>query len=161
MTSCEVYVTLPHPLPSPLPSPSSRAVFTLLSFCSPCEIKIAASQTLRLTSEITWKSWSLGNLSLRRTSSGIPLFAPATQAKLSLVTSSIKREIRPFPVVVVQWRQRNVQKSVMNVQSCCFAYSTDRFFDVLVVVAVVASQSPHCLIALIMVWSRDLGGLDE
>ena len=56
MTSCEVYVTLPHPLPSPLPSPSSRAVFTLLSFCSPCEIKIAASQTLRLTSEITWKS---------------------------------------------------------------------------------------------------------
>ena len=36
-----------------------------------------------------------------------------------LFTSSIKREIRHFPVVVVQWRQRNVQKSVMHVQSCC------------------------------------------
>ena len=24
-------------------------------------------------------------------------------------------------VVVAQWRQRNVQKSVMDVQSCCFA----------------------------------------
>ena len=35
-------------------------------------------------------------------------------------TSSIKREIRKFHVVVVQRRQTNVQKSVMNVQSCCF-----------------------------------------
>ena len=32
-----------------------------------------------------------------------------------------KREIRYFHVVVVQRRQRNVQKSVMHVQSCCFA----------------------------------------
>ena len=32
-----------------------------------------------------------------------------------------KPEIRHFHVVVVQWRQRNVQKSVMHVQSCCFA----------------------------------------
>ena len=32
--------------------------------------------------------------------------------------SSIKRK---FPAVVVQWRQRNVQKSLMHVQSCCFA----------------------------------------
>ena len=30
----------------------------------------------------------------------------------------------------------------MQVQSCCFAYSTNCFFDVLVVVAVVASYSP-------------------
>ena len=30
-----------------------------------------------------------------------------------LFTPSIKREIRHFPVVVVQWRQRNVQKSVL------------------------------------------------
>ena len=36
-------------------------------------------------------------------------------------TSSEKREIRQFHVVVVHWRQRNVQKSVMHVQSCCFA----------------------------------------
>ena len=35
--------------------------------------------------------------------------------------SSTKREISHFHVVVVQRRQRNVQKSVMNVQSCCFA----------------------------------------
>ena len=26
-----------------------------------------------------------------------------------------------FHVVVVQWRQRNLQKSVMHVQNCCFA----------------------------------------
>ena len=31
----------------------------------------------------------------------------------------------------------------MHVQSCCFAYSTYGFFDVLVVVAVVVSQSPY------------------
>ena len=35
--------------------------------------------------------------------------------------SSTKREIRHFHVVVVQWRQRNVQKSVMHVQSCFLA----------------------------------------
>ena len=37
-------------------------------------------------------------------------------------TSSTKRENRHFRVVVVQWRQRNVNwKSVVHVQSCCFA----------------------------------------
>ena len=36
-------------------------------------------------------------------------------------TSTIKREIRHFHVVVVQQQQRNVQKSVMHVRSCCFA----------------------------------------
>ena len=50
-----------------------------------------------------------------------------------MFTSSIKRQIRHFPVVVVQWRQRNAQKSVMHVQSCCFAYSSSCCFDVLVV----------------------------
>ena len=35
--------------------------------------------------------------------------------------SSTRRENRDFHVVVVQRRQRNVQKSVMHVQSCCFA----------------------------------------
>ena len=34
-------------------------------------------------------------------------------------TSSTKREIKDFYIVVVQWRQRNLHKSVM--QSCCFA----------------------------------------
>ena len=36
-------------------------------------------------------------------------------------TSSTKREIRHFHVVVVQRRQRNVQKSLIHVQTCCFA----------------------------------------
>ena len=36
-------------------------------------------------------------------------------------TFSTKRENRQFHVVIVQWRQRNVQESVMHVQSCCFA----------------------------------------
>ena len=37
-------------------------------------------------------------------------------------TSSTKRENRHFRVVAVQWRQRNVNwKSVVHVQSCCFA----------------------------------------
>ena len=35
--------------------------------------------------------------------------------------SSTKREIKHYHVVVVQRRQKNVQKSVMQVQSCCFA----------------------------------------
>ena len=39
-----------------------------------------------------------------------------------LFTSSIKPDFSNFHVVVVQWRQRNVQKSVMHIQSCCFAY---------------------------------------
>ena len=30
-------------------------------------------------------------------------------------------EIGHFHVVVVQWQQRNVQKSMMHIQSCCFA----------------------------------------
>ena len=35
--------------------------------------------------------------------------------------SSTKRENRKFHDVLVQLLQRNVQKSVMHVQSCCFA----------------------------------------
>ena len=38
--------------------------------------------------------------------------------------------------------QRNVQKSVVHVQSCCFANQTYCLFDVLVTVCVVGSQSP-------------------
>ena len=38
-----------------------------------------------------------------------------------VLPSSTKREIRHFHVVVVKRRQRNVQKSVMHVQSCYFA----------------------------------------
>ena len=38
-----------------------------------------------------------------------------------LLTFYIKREIRYFRVVVVQKRQRNIQKSVLHQKSCCFA----------------------------------------
>ena len=38
-----------------------------------------------------------------------------------VLTSSTLREIKKFHFVYLQRRQRNVQKSVMNVQSCCFA----------------------------------------
>ena len=53
--------------------------------------------------------------------------------------SFIKREIRHFHVVVIQKRAKNVQKSVMHVQSCGFAYKTYCFFYVLVAVRVVGS----------------------
>ena len=56
-----------------------------------------------------------------------------------LVTFFIKREIRHFHVVVVQKRERNIQKSVMHEQSCCFAYQTYCFYGVLVAVRVVGS----------------------
>ena len=35
--------------------------------------------------------------------------------------SSIKRAVRHFDVVVVQWRQRNVQKKRDAVHICCFS----------------------------------------
>ena len=50
--------------------------------------------------------------------------------------SNIKRPMWEFHVVVVKWRQRNVEESVMHVQSCCFAHKPIAFFDVLVAVAV-------------------------
>ena len=42
-------------------------------------------------------------------------------------TSSIKRRIGNFPVVVVQWtREKNaLELRVMHVQSCCFAHKTN------------------------------------
>ena len=46
-------------------------------------------------------------------------------------TSLTKREIRHFHVVVMRWRQRNVQKRVMHVQSCFFALSSYCLFTFL------------------------------
>ena len=51
-------------------------------------------------------------------------------------TSSRKRKFRRFHVVVVQRRERNLQKSMMHVQSCCFAYLILLLFSVLVAVVV-------------------------
>ena len=54
---------------------------------------------------------------------------------------SLKREMRHFDVVVFQLRQRNLQRGVMHVQSCCFANETYCFFTVLVAVAVVVAKA--------------------
>ena len=53
-----------------------------------------------------------------------PISEREIEFRRCLFKISIKREIRHFHIVVVQKRQRNVQKSVMHVQSCCFAYWT-------------------------------------
>ena len=45
-----------------------------------------------------------------------------------LFTSSIKRKIRHFHVVVVQKQERNVQNSVMHVRSCCLGLLNQLFF---------------------------------
>ena len=61
------------------------------------------------------------------------------ESRCLVFTSSSKREIRHFHVVVVQRRQRNVQKGVMHVQSCCFANLNQLLFAVLVAVALVVA----------------------
>ena len=54
--------------------------------------------------------------------------------------SSTKREIRHFHVVAVQRQLRNVQKSVMHVQSCCSAnLNLLLFFAIVVAVAIVVA----------------------
>ena len=58
---------------------------------------------------------------------------------------SIKREIRHFHVVVFQWRQRNVQKSVMHEQSFCFTDQAYCFFAFLVAVAVVITKTLYLI----------------
>ena len=45
-----------------------------------------------------------------------------------MFTSPAKREIRRFHVIVVQRRQRNVQTSVLQVQSSCFPNLIQLFF---------------------------------
>ena len=55
-------------------------------------------------------------------------FRKRKRKSLSCVHFAIKSEIRQFHVVVVQQRQRNVQKRVMRVQSCCFANLSLLFF---------------------------------
>ena len=61
-----------------------------------------------------------------------------------MFSSSKKLETVNFHVVVVKRRQKNVQKSVMDVQSCCFAnLHLFFFFTILVAVAVVFAEAPH------------------
>ena len=74
------------------------------------------------------------------------IFLKLREQSCLVSTSSIKREIKQFHVVVVQRRQRNGQKSVMHVQSCCFAYLNYFFlfffFAVLVVATIVVAPAP-------------------
>ena len=56
-----------------------------------------------------------------------------------MFTSSTEREIKHFHVVVVQWRQRYVQESVMHVQCCCFVNLNLSFLAVLLDVAVIVA----------------------
>ena len=60
-------------------------------------------------------------------------------------TSFTKHEIRHVHVVVMQWRQRNLQKSVMHVQSCCFAN-----LNLFLFCCSRWRRRRHCLIFLIM-----------
>ena len=60
------------------------------------------------------------------------------------------REIRKFHVAVVQWRLRNVQKSMMQMQSYCFAKKSYCILTVLVA----ACPLRHCLNSLLL-WSRN------
>ena len=50
------------------------------------------------------------------------------EPRVLVFTFPIKRESTKFHIVVVQQRQRNVQKSVPHVQSCCFASLNLLFF---------------------------------
>ena len=82
----------------------------------------ALLQTLSRLFHLVYLPSNVGKCFLELNSKG--LYQSSGKEKEScclLFPSSTKREIRQFHVVVVQRRQRNVQKSVMHVQSCCFA----------------------------------------
>ena len=66
-----------------------------------------------------------------------------------VLTYSIKRarEIRKFHVAVVQQRLRNVQKSVMHVQSCCFANINLLLFN--------CSRCRRSCFNSLLLWSRN------
>ena len=62
-------------------------------------------------------------------------FLSTISSLIACFCPSQKVIIRHFHMVVVQWRQRNVQKSVMHMQSCCFALSSYCFLYFLVAAA--------------------------
>ena len=73
------------------------------------------SPTLPNASELFWSWISISHIQVHKEKENFVIAC--------MFTSFTKREIRHFPVVVVQWRQRNVHKIAMYVQSCCFALS--------------------------------------
>ena len=80
--------------------------------------------------ELSW-SWILKN--------NISKFRKRRKFHHGLFTSSLKREVSHFHVVVVQWCQRNVQKSVLHVQCFFFAYWTYWCCDVHLTITVIES----------------------
>ena len=71
---------------------------------------------------ISFNSSNVGKFFLELNSKGMHQSSGKEKESFCLLfPSSTKREIRQFHVVVVQRRERNVQKSVMHVQNCCFA----------------------------------------
>ena len=121
---------------------SSEAVFQMLSNqCSGLKIpRITGVQLVCSTSSLSCKIAITADLSSFRLWKGnlaechYNLKYPFTRNRVAF-TSSTQHKIRHFHVVVVQWRQRNVQKRVMHVQSCCFAYINLLLFCVLLDVA--------------------------
>ena len=59
--------------------------------------------------------------------------------RVCVFTSSIKRHIKKFHVVVGLRASKMCKKSVIHMQSCCLAYEIYRFFDVLDAVVVVVA----------------------
>ena len=88
------------------------------------------------------------NVKCRRISLELIYWAPhlslerERKIRRRLFTASIKRGIKHFQVVDVRRGQRNVQKSVMHVQSCCFANKTNYFFAVHLAIIVVVAKAP-------------------
>ena len=93
-------------------------------------------RSLRCHENVAWKvnSHFFSLYQMRANPSGAEflstIYPSSRERKFShcLFKSFTKREIRHFHVVVLQWRQKNVQPSVMHVQSCCFALSSHFFF---------------------------------
>ena len=56
------------------------------------------------------------------------LYRSSGKKRKSFSCVHVLREIWHFHIMVVQWRERNVQKSVMHVQSCCFGNLNELLF---------------------------------
>ena len=64
---------------------------------------------------------SVSNIELLNSKDCIKVLGKEKESPCLVVLSSTKREISHFYGLVVQRQQRNVQESVMHMQSCCFA----------------------------------------
>ena len=111
---------------SPLQSPSRLLFMDLKQQQRPqlrrphLKSEVALLQTLsRLFHVVHFvKCW---HFFLHLISKRLSKFRKRKESRCLVFTSSTKREIRQFHPVVVHWQQRNIQKSVMHVRSCCFA----------------------------------------